>query len=162
MNGCPFLGLTGPHSNYKMLAQKVKQIKASTPVNSEIDAELVDLSYDLNNTIKTIRQQQKHEFWEKEVSEMMRRYHAGETVYDLAEAFGCHRSTVSAVLKRNGVTVTLVKSEKIFDPAEAAALYEAGMKSKEIGKRFGVSEQTIRDCLKKQGIKMRTRWDYPR
>ena len=93
---------------------------------------------------------------------MMRRYHAGETVYDLAEAFGCHRSTVSAVLKRNGVTVTLVKSEKIFDPAEAAALYEAGMKSKEIGKRFGVSEQTIRDCLKKQGIKMRTRWDYPR
>ena len=128
-----------------MLAQKVKQIKASTPVNSEIDDELVDLSYDLNNTIKTIRQQQKHEFSEKEVSEMM-----------------CHRSTVSAVLKRNGVTVTLVKSEKIFDPAEAAALYEAGMKSKEIGKRFGVSEQTIRDCLKKQGIKMRTRWDYPR
>lgn len=156
------MGLTGPHSNYKMLAEKVKQIKASAPVNSKQDAELVDLSYDPNDTIKFIRQQQKHEFSEKEVAEMMRRYHTGETVYELAKAFGCHRSTISAVLKRNGVTVTLVKSEKMFDPAEAVALYETGMKSKEIGKRFGVSEQTIRDCLKKRGVKMRTRWDYPR
>lgn len=156
------MGLTGPHSNYKMLAQKVKQIKASPPVNSETDVELVDLSYDHNNTIKFIRQQQKHEFSEKEVTEMVCRYRTGETVYELAKAFGCHRSTVSAILKRNGVTVTLVKSEKMFEPTEAVALYKAGMKSKDIGKRFGVSEQTIRDCLKKQGVKMRTRWDYPR
>ena len=156
------MGLTGPQLNYKMLAEKVKQIRASTPVDSEPDTELVDLSYAPNNTIKSISQQQKHEFSEKEVAKMIRRYRAGETVYKLAKDFGCHRSTISAVLRRNGVTVTLVKSEKMFDPAEAAALYEAGMKSKEIGKRFGVSEQTIRDCLKKQGIKMRTRWDYPR
>lgn len=156
------VGLTGPHSNYKMLSEKVKQIKAFISVNSEPDVELVDLSYDPNNTIKSIRQQQKHEFSEKEVAEMVQRYHAGETVYELAKAFGCHRSTVSAVLKRNGVTVTLVKSEKMFDPTEVVALYESGMKSKEIGKLFGVSEQTIRDCLKKQGVKMRTRWDYPR
>lgn len=145
-----------------MLAEKVKQIKASTPVKSEPDAELVDLSYDPDYTIKTLRQQQKHEFSENEVAEMVRRYRTGDNVYELAKAFGCHRSTVSAVLKRNGVKVTLVKSEKMFDQSEAKALYEAGMKSKEIGRRFGVSEQTIRDCLKKQGVKMRTRWDYPR
>ena len=124
------VGLTGSRSNYKMLSEEVKQVKASAPINSEPDAELIDLSYDLDNTIKSIQQQQKHKFSEKEVAEMVRRYRTGETVYELAKVFGCHRSTVSAVLKRNGVTVSLVKSEKMFDPAEVVALYAAGIKTK--------------------------------
>lgn len=93
---------------------------------------------------------------------MIRRYSTGETVYQLAIAFNCHRSTVSAVLKRNGVKVTLVKSEKMFDPAEVIRLYAEGLKSKEIAKMYGVGEQTIRKCLTEQGVKMRTRWDYPK
>ncbi len=93
---------------------------------------------------------------------MIQRYKSGESIYKLAKAFGCHRSTVSSVLKRNGVKVTTVKSEKIFDPTKVAELYKSGMKSKEIAKLYGVCEQTIRDCLKKQGVKIRKSWEYPR
>ena len=167
------VGLTGLYSNQ---IKKILDFKKSLSVRSLTEAGGNNSTSSDENSIAHFRrigkygdtevvhykQKQKHDFSEKEVAEMIRRYKTGETVYELAAAFGCHRSTVSAVLKRNGVVVTLVKSEKMFDPTEAAALYEDGMKSKEIGKRFGVSEQTIRDCLKKQGVKMRTRWDYPR
>lgn len=152
----------GPRSNYKILSEKVNALKLTTHAKTDPDPELTDLSYDPNSTIKSIRQQQKHHFSEKEIAEIIRRYGMGETVYNLAEAFDCHRSTISAVLKRNGVKVTLVKSEKMFDPAEVVRLYQDGLKSKEIAKKYGVGEQTIRKCLAEQGVKMRTRWDYPK
>ena len=154
------MGLSGPHSNFKTLSEIVNGIKSSTPVKSDLNEELIDSSYSSVITVKNLKQQHKCEFSNNEIEEMARQYRAGKTIYELAEKYGCHRVTVSAILKRNGVTVSVEKSEKMFDPAKAAELYEAGMKSKDIGIRLGVSEQTIRKCLKKQGIKIRTRWDY--
>lgn len=116
------VGLTGPHSNYKILSEKINALKLTISIEASPAPELTDLSYDPNSTIKSIKQQQKHHFSEKEIAEMIRRYSTGETVYQLAIAFNCHRSTVSAVLKRNGVKVTLVKSEKMFNPAEVGRL----------------------------------------
>lgn len=156
------MGLTGSHSNYKIILDKVKQIKATTPVKSEPNPDLVDLSYNTNSTVKKLKQQQKRRFSDKEISEMIQRYRTGDNVYELAKAFGCHRSTISSVLRRNGVKVTTVKSEKIFDPVKVAELYKSGMKSKEIAEKYGVGEQTIRDSLKNQGIKMRKSWEYPK
>ena len=149
-------------SNNKILFEKVKQFKESASVNTESDPDLVDLSYDPNHAIKNLKQQHKHKLSNNEVAEMIRLYKSGKTVYELADKYGCHRVTVSNILKRNGVTVSVEKSIKLFNPVEAADLYMAGMKSKDIGIRLGVSEQTIRKCLKKQGIKIRTRWDYER
>ncbi len=154
------MGLSGPHSNFKSLSETVKKIKAVTPVNTERDETYIDASYDPEITVKNLKQQHKHQFSNNEIAEMARQYRAGKTIYELADEYGCHRVTVSAILKRNGVTVSVEKSEKMFDPAKAAELYESGMKSKDIGIRLGVSEQTIRKCLKKQGIRIRTRWDY--
>ena len=145
-----------------MIVDKVKQIKVATSVETELNPDLVDLSYDPNCTVKKLKQQQKHRFSNKEISEMIQRYESGESIYKLAKAFGCHRSTISSVLKRNGVKVTATKSEKVFDPLKVVELYKSGMKSKEIAKLYGVCEQTIRDCLKKQGVKIRKSWDYPR
>ncbi len=147
-------------SNNKILFEKVKQIKATTSANAESDPDFVDLSYDPNQAIKNLKQQHKHRLSNNEITEMIRLYKTGKTVYELAEKYGCHRVTVSNILKRNGVAVSVEKSIKLFNPIEAADLYLAGMKSKDIGIRLGVSEQTIRKCLKKQGIKIRTRWDY--
>ena len=154
------VGLSRPHSNFKTLSEIVNDIKSSTPEEFDADGKYIDSSYNPEITVKSLKQQHKHEFSNNEILEMARQYRAGKTIYELAKKFGCHRVTVSAILKRNGVTVSVEKSEKIFNPAKAAEFYEAGMKSKDIGIHFGVSEQTIRKCLKKQGIKIRTRWDY--
>ena len=149
------MGLTGPHSNYKMLSEKVNALKLATPVKSDPDPELTDLSYDPNLTIKTITQQQKHEFSEKEISEIVEKYQTGESTYDLAGQYSCHRSTIAKLLKKRGVEV---KVEKI-DAAEAIRMYESGSTAKEIANKYHMSDNAVSRRLKKAGVKMRTRWD---
>ena len=103
------MGLSGPYSNYKMLSEKVKEIKPSAPVKAEPDPTLVDLSYDPNHTIKTLRQQQKHEFSNKEIREIVAAYQNGASTYDLAEQYDCHRSTIARHLRNQGVKVSIEK-----------------------------------------------------
>ena len=94
---------------------------------------------------------------------MVIRYRTGENTNQLAKIYGVHKTTVSNHLKKAGVNVTLRKEGEAFDADEVIRLYVGeGMKSKDIGKLFGVGEQTIRKYLNEHGIKMRTRWDYPR
>ena len=69
------VGLTGPNSNYKMLSEKVKEIKASIPVKSESDQALIDSSYDPNSIVKDISQQQKH-LKPEEIEQIVQRYEA--------------------------------------------------------------------------------------
>lgn len=62
--GLAVVGLTGPHSNYKMLSEKVKQVKASAPIEAESDAELIDISYDPDNGIgRKVLIRVKHSFF---------------------------------------------------------------------------------------------------
>lgn len=49
---------------------------------------------------------------EIEIQAVCKRYQSGNSVYKLAEDFKCHRSTISAVLKRNGVEVSHKASTK--------------------------------------------------
>ena len=58
--------------------------------------------------------------------------------------------------------MTIKKIGIVFEPEEAIELYTKGWKSKDIGKKLGVSELTIRKCLRERGVKIRNRWDYPR
>lgn len=58
-----------------------------------------------------IRQKQKT-LSKIEVQTVCKRYQSGDSVYKLAKDFECHRSTISAVLKRNGVEVTHLASKK--------------------------------------------------
>ena len=57
------------------------------------------LDYEL---VQSIRQQQKRLTSEEE-HEVVKQYRAGATVYELAAIFGCHRTTISACLKRHHV-----------------------------------------------------------
>jgi len=107
------------------------------------------------------KQKQKR-LTEEEKAEIVKRYQAGENTNQLAAAYGCHRNTISNTLKKAGIDVTIKKIGIVFNPEEAIKLYAEGWKSKDIGKKLGVSELTIRKCLKEHGIKLRTRWDYPR
>lgn len=150
------MGLSGPYSNYKILSEKVKQIKSATSVDYTPDPELTDLSYNPKSIVKQLTQQQKHHFSNKEISEIVKKYYSGSSVYVLAEQYGCHRDTISHLLKKQGVTVTIEK----IDLQEAIMLYESGWTTKQIGAKYGISDNAVSRRLKKAGIKMRTRWDY--
>lgn len=72
-----------------------------------------------NSTVKVVRQQLKT-LSEDGVEAVIQKYKAGSSTYVLADEFEYHRSTISAVLKRNGVTVTKRK----LDIAVATQMYE--------------------------------------
>ena len=140
-----------------MLSEKVKAIKASIPVKSESDQTLIDSSYDPNSIVKDITQQQKHLKLE-EIEQIIERYQNGESTYELAEAFGCHRSTIANNLRKQGIKVSIEK----INLEEAIALYESGWTTKRLAERYHISDNAVSRRLKSAGVKMRTRWGYVR
>ena len=85
---------------------------------------------------------------------MAQRYEDGATVYELATEFGCHRTTVSARLKKVGVSLRLV-SPTSSAVKLMAKLYTSGLSSIEVGKQLGFSANTVRSSLIGQGITLR-------
>lgn len=141
--------------NYRIILEKIKH-GHSTPVNQPIDPTITDLSYNPNSIIRTIKQQQKHEFSKKEIEEIISAYQSGVSTYELAEQYNCHRSTISHQLKIHGIEV---KIEKI-DIDKAIALYESGWTTKQIAEKYHMTDNAVSRRLKKAGVKMRSRWDY--
>ena len=86
--------------NYIAVVQYRRKSHAA-PVDEPIDPTITDTSYDPNSTVKEITQQQKT-LSQAEIQAVIQKYEAGASTYELADEFGCHRSTISAVLKRNG------------------------------------------------------------
>lgn len=149
------VGLTGLKSNFKVISEKVKAIKASTPVESAPDPNLTDLSYDPNSIVKGISQQQKH-LKSEEIEQIVERYQAGESTYELAEEFNCHRSTIANNLRKQGIKVSIEK----INLDEAIKLYESGWTTKQLGDKYHISDNAVSRRLRAAGVKMRTRWDY--
>ncbi len=75
-------------------------------------------------------------------------------MYELAAQFSCRRTTVSARLKKAGVSLRIQSSTS--EVAELMAnLYTSGLSSIEIGKQLGFSANTVRNGLQRQGIQLR-------
>jgi len=106
-----------------------------------------------------MRQEQKR-LNEEEIKLLIDGYKEGKSTYALALQFGCHRSTVSNILKRYGIAVSKCKAQKKLNAADVAAMYENMHTSAEIAERYKVNPQAIIHCLRNQGIKTRGRWDY--
>ncbi|MBQ4255917.1 MAG: hypothetical protein II721_08055 [Bacilli bacterium] len=108
-----------------------------------------------------IRQKQKT-LSEIEVQTVCKRYQSGDSVYKLAKDFECHRSTISAVLKRNGVEVTHLASKKPELVKKVIDLYAEMKTPKEVGAIAGINEGTVRQILKDHDIHIRRSWEYPK
>lgn len=97
--------LTETNSNNYRAILDFRRKHRSTPVNSEINPDITDTSYDPDSIIKTIKQQQKS-LSDSETRTIIMKYQQGKSTYELAKEFGCHRYTISKALKDNGVEVT--------------------------------------------------------
>lgn len=72
----------------------------------------------------------------------------------IAKEVGCHPSTVLNHIYRMGLQPNRVTRKEI-PVDEIMGLYNTGMACTEIGKRYGVSGDTINKRLKEAGVKMR-------
>jgi DNA-directed RNA polymerase specialized sigma24 family protein len=88
------------------------------------------------------------------VTALITGYREGRTVYDLAERFGIHRTTVSQHLHRQGVKMRrLGLDEQQVDLA--VRLYEQGWSVAGIGNHCGVNGSTVWLALRGRGVRMR-------
>jgi lambda repressor-like predicted transcriptional regulator len=91
-----------------------------------------------------------------EIARLVAGHQTGATVRELAGQFGIHRKTVSAHLRREGVTIR-PRGLQPSEVDEAARLYGQGWSTVGLGKTFGVSSHTIGAALRAAGVAIRTR-----
>ncbi|KAB8298415.1 helix-turn-helix domain-containing protein [Bifidobacterium apri] len=90
--------------NYLIVAKYIKEYHA-TPVNTNVDPFITDLSYD-PQFYRKIRCSVTKTLSEVESRTIIVKYQQGKSTYELAWEFGCHRATISRVLKDNGIEAT--------------------------------------------------------
>jgi transposase len=91
-----------------------------------------------------------------EVTKLVSAYEQQASVKELAQQFGIHRTTVTALLQRHGVELR----HSGLEPAEvqaAANLYRQGWTLARLGETFGADSTTIWRVLRAAGVKMRPR-----
>ena len=88
------------------------------------------------------------------------RYLAGESTTQLGDAFGVATSTIGRILKRNGAKArSISEASGGLNPAvepEVCSRYLAGENTYQLGDVFGVSDSTISNILKRNGVELRS------
>ena len=112
--------------------------------------------------IKTeIKKQQKH-LSNNEVLEIISKYKAGKSTYELAKEYGCHRRTISDNLKKRGIKVTNQLMERKGVVELVMQMYSEYYKPADIAKAVGVNVDSVRKILKENNVYIRKSWEYPR
>lgn len=138
--------------NYETIFSKTKEI---SPIS-------VNDGLDVNLSIKTeIKQKQKY-LSKEEINEIVAKYKNGKSTYELAEEYGCHRYTISKHLKEAGLEVTNRVARKESLVGLVLQLYSEWYKPQEIGEALGISADSVRRCLKENGVELRHSSAYPR
>jgi hypothetical protein len=89
-----------------------------------------------------------------EVTKLVSAYEQQASVKELAQQFGIHRTTVTALLQRHGVELR----HSGLEPTEvqaAANLYRQGWTLARLGEMLGADSTTIWRMLRAAGVKMR-------
>jgi DNA-directed RNA polymerase specialized sigma24 family protein len=102
--------------------------------------------------VRTPKQHQ-HRLKPAEIRDLINNYKAGIGVLDLAELYKLNRGTVTEILNREHVERRV---RGLGDRVEEAKkLYEEGLSCAKIAKRMQVNAETVRNSLKKAGLKLR-------
>lgn len=98
--------------------------------------------------------QRQRRLQQPEQEELVSRYQAGDLMSELAERYGIHRRTVSAILKRHGVP-TRASGLAPEQVQRAVLMYAQGQSLARIGTQLGVDATTVHTRLREQGVRMR-------
>ena len=165
------VGLTEPDPNQydAIIRQKVKVIQAAKNFGQAVtfiiadDAERHNREIDVFGEIavKRLKQPYRREFSEADIKQMVSAYQSGETTtIKLAERFGCSKTTINKLLRQHGVEVTRAKAQARLNADAVVAMYDEMRTTEEIAECFHVHPQVVIRCLRANGVKIRSRWDY--
>ena len=143
--------------NYEIILDKIKCLSLTTAPDSSEPIH----SGNVNNIKTEIKQQQKY-LSDSEISEIVSKYKTGKSTYELAAEYGCHRYTISKHLKEAGIEVTNRVARKESLVGLILQLYSEWYKPAEIGRALGISADSVRRCLKENGIELRHSSAYAR
>ncbi len=137
-------------ADLNQISRAVKYISNNKPV--KIDGP--NPYTDTDKIAHKIKQKQKR-LSADEATELITLYKSGMTVYELADKYKCHRTTISVQLKNNGVKMRMQSlSDEQVD--KAVELYCSGQSCSKIGNALKASPETIRQALIRSGIKLRS------
>ncbi|GAB2523805.1 hypothetical protein GCM10027064_21560 [Microbacterium petrolearium] len=87
---------------------------------------------------------------DEKIGQIVSAYETGKTVYELAAEYGCHRVTISAILKRRGVALRRMppSDEQV---TEMIRLYETGLSLTQVGEHLGFSATTVLHRIRAAG-----------
>jgi hypothetical protein len=89
-----------------------------------------------------------------EVTELIKEYEKQASVKELAQRFGIHRVTVTALLRRHGVELHQAGLAPEEIPT-VADLYAQGWSLARLGASYGVDSTTVWRALRASGVVMR-------
>ena len=119
------------------------------------------------STLDTRQKPRPEKLWHKphlspeQTKELVDKYLSGLTARELAESYGVHRSTVSAILNRNGVKLRRHSMEP-KDIDLAVRLYESGLPLTRVAEQVSYDPSTIWREFKRIGIPRRDCQGRPR
>lgn len=98
---------------------------------------------------------------DKERIEICEQYKKGESSIDLGELYGVHNTTIIAIVTKAGITIRSRKEnqpQKLnkLQQEQICDIYRDGLDPRKIAKKFGVSDATIRNTLRRNKVKTRT------
>jgi DNA-binding CsgD family transcriptional regulator len=89
-----------------------------------------------------------------DIAQLVDAYPRGATLKELAEEYGIHLTTVSAILERVQVR-RRGRPLSSIDIEEAIRMYQSGQSLSVVSSQFRVSADTIRHHLSRAGLKLR-------
>jgi transposase-like protein len=113
-----------------------------------------DPACDHPSTTKGRKRKVQPRFSAEKALQVVAAYETGKTVYELANEYDCHRVTISAALKRQGVALrcTSPTTEQID---EMVRLYGSGLSLAKVGGQLGFNASTVHAQLRNAGIQTR-------
>lgn len=112
--------------------------------------------------VESLQQPYQRIFTPTEIERIVAAYQSGKASYELGVEYGCSKTTIIKLLKQQGVTLRKSgRARAKVDSKKVIKMYKEMHTIKEIAKSLNVDSQVISRCLKENGIKLRSRWDYP-
>lgn len=96
------------------------------------------------------------------VDDVVKRYKAGQSTPAIGRALGVSAHLVNDTLRRAGVPLRSPYEGRraVLDMDAITVAYAKGESARQIGKRFGISDNVIRHRLAERGVALRGRNDY--
>lgn len=112
--------------------------------------------------VENLQQPYQRIFTPEETQKIVTAYQSGKASYELGAEFNCSKTTIVKLLKQQGVPLRKSgRTRAKVDDKKVIRMYKEMHTIKEISKNLNVDTQVISRCLKENGVKLRSRWDYP-